>query len=132
MKNILTLFCFLLFIIGCSDKNESEHAEKHFSYVSFIVKNGENIGSYNLYLNDDLVGQFSGTNTDSAFKYSYTHDDIRQHPMTMNYMLEPKFNDSASTSSIKMYLTVDEERVAETSEQIVKFDEVVNLNHTVQ
>jgi hypothetical protein len=132
MKKLLILICSILFFVGCKDKSESQHSEKHTSFVSFVVTNGGSIGSYNLYLNDNIVGQFNGTGTDSAFKYSFTHDGINQHPMTMNYMLEPKFYDSSSSSNISLYLTVDEQIVAETPEHLVKFDEVVNLSHTVE
>lgn len=60
------------------------------------------------------------------------HDDITQHPMTLNYSVEPMFYDSTNASSdISLFLTVEEQVVAETPTQPITYNETIRLSHTV-
>lgn len=132
MKKLIYLFVFVFFLASCKESNEQKHTEKHSSFVSFIVSNSANIESYNVYLNEQLVGQISSTGTDSVTRYSYMHDGITEHPDTLNYAVEPMYYDSANAKSdISLFLTVDEERVAETPTRVVRYNEIIRLSHTV-
>lgn len=132
MKKLIFLSIGLLFFASCKDENTNNHPEKHSSFISFIVSNSANIGSFNVYLNENLVGQISSGATDSPTKYSYMHDDITQHPMTLNYSVEPMFYDSTNASSdISLFLTVEEQVVAETPTQPITYNETIRLSHTV-
>jgi hypothetical protein len=132
MKKLLFTLVVLSILSSCKEKGTSTHADKHSSYISFVVSNNANIGSYNVYLNDDLVGQISSNGVDSATKYSYMHADITEHPALVNYTVEPMYYDSTNANSeISLKLTVDEQIVAETSPKIVTYQEMISLSHIV-
>lgn len=133
MKNTLIPFIAILLMLSCKDKAKETHADQHSSHISFTVSNSANIGSYNVYLNESLVGQISSNSRDTLSEYSFMPDDITQHPATLNYTIEPIFYDSANALvDITLFLAVDEERLAKTPAQAVKYNETASLTHTVE
>ncbi|MFB1004007.1 MAG: hypothetical protein QMC70_07715 [Bacteroidia bacterium] len=133
MKNTLIPFIAILLIASCKDKAKETHADQHSSHISFTVSNSAYIGSYNVYLNENLAGQISSNSRDTLSKHTFESDDITQHPATLNYTIEPLFYDSANAQTdITLFLVVDEERVAETPAQTVKYNETASLAHTVE
>ncbi|MBT6236696.1 MAG: hypothetical protein HOI49_11480 [Bacteroidetes bacterium] len=133
MKKILIPFIAVLLVVGCKDKVTETHADNHTSFITFLVSDNADIGSFNVYLDDNIIGQISSSGRDTLAKYSFRHDDITQHPTSLNYTIEPMFYDSASADvDISVFLTVDEVRVAETPTQNIKYNQTISLSHTVE
>lgn len=130
---LLISFIGILLIASCTDKAKETHADQYSSHISFTVSNSAYIESYSVYLNENLVRQISSDGRGTLSKYTFESDDITQHPATLNYTIKPLFHDSANAlTDIALFLVADEERVAETPAQTIKYNETASLSHTVE
>jgi len=135
MKKLLLLSLSILFLASCKDETTSNHQDSHSVQLSIDVSNAVNIGSLNIYMNDDIVGQMSAAGThDRNMNYIFKLEQgITQHPMALNFSVEPMFLDSSEArGDISVNLLIDEEKQAETPLQPVVYGGSVRLSHTVE
>ncbi|MDB4107905.1 hypothetical protein OAD66_02275 [Bacteroidia bacterium] len=67
MKKLLFTLSLGIFLLGCVKKNKSfSHPASHSNILTFGTESTANIGSFNIYLNDNLVGQLSAESTENA------------------------------------------------------------------
>jgi len=131
MKKLITLIICILFFASCSE--EKSHVEAHTSRIDFTVSDNANIGSFNVYQNDNLVGQLNSSSTNSNSDYSLELDDITSHPAELNFTVEPMYFDStAANAAISVSLTVDDKIVATSESKIVRYREIATLSHLVE
>ena len=119
MKKLVLPLFFVFLIVGCKEENRVTHAESHAVSIVFDVSNESNIGSYNIYRNDEVIGQLaaSGSSSDGRIYHFNDQEGITDHPHKLKYTIEPVFFDSTNANA-KVMLKVkvdDEDRCSQSS-----------------
>ncbi|MBT8327789.1 MAG: hypothetical protein KJP21_08695 [Bacteroidia bacterium] len=132
-KLILPLFCIIL-IFSCKDKNKTEsHPESHTSTIEFEVSNEANIGSYNIYRNNDLIGQMASHSTSTLGEFRMVDlVSVTEHPANIKYTVEPVFYDSATANvDIAIKITVENNEVCSNPAANLKYGDVAEINCSI-
>ena len=135
MKKLILVLSIALFFFGCKDsgKTTAEQPETRTAQINFMVSNGANISSYNVYSGDDLVMQLAAS-TDSNITYSVDDELSTSEKLnSLSYSVEPIFMDSASANTeIKMSLSLNSKVVAENQPQTVLYGQDATIEYTVE
>ncbi|PCJ64544.1 MAG: hypothetical protein COA58_12450 [Bacteroidetes bacterium] len=129
MKNSIVPLILMLSLFACKKEAKENHPESHRATISFMVSDGSNLGSFNVYRNDDIIAQIIASTSDN-FEYSFVDEEvISNHPYDIHYSVEPMFMDSVANTSISIQISIDDKKVAESNDASVLFGEVVSLSY---
>ena len=135
MKNLILPFLCIALLFGCKDKNKAEsHPDTHSSIIEFDVTNEANIGSYNVYRNDDVIGQMASHASTRPGHFTLVDEvPITAHPISLKYTIEPLFYDSSSANvDVALRIKIDDNPMCSTPVTNLKLGDVAEVTCSIK